>query len=103
VTARVFTGARTISEDFASVLSESATRIITGFRGASENLASSITDSILKVAGRFASISENPAASISGAVTRLAVLARVSPADLSSLSGSTRRGLHRLRGNQESL
>src|SRR2546425_2550985 len=39
----------------------------------------------LKVAGHFPSISENPAASISDTVTPLAVLARISPGDLSSI------------------
>ena len=121
--ARVYNGARTLAvsltlsdvvskgtttligltEDMTSTLSDSASGLFTGFRGASENLASSITDSILKVAGRFASISENPAASISGAVTRLAVLARVSPADLSSISDSKSRVFTGSRGISQSL
>src|SRR5207249_8180216 len=53
VASRVFTGARAISEDSVSAVSDSVIRAFTGFRSTSENLASAIAASVRKDVGKF--------------------------------------------------
>src|SRR2546428_6835017 len=53
VVGRVFTGARSISDNSVSVISDSVTRAFTGFRSTAESLVSAIADSISKGAGRL--------------------------------------------------
>src|SRR2546430_16249266 len=50
----IFTGARAISENSVSTMSDSVTRAFTGFRSTAESLASALSDSISKGAGKFA-------------------------------------------------
>src|SRR5437870_5457714 len=58
VVGRIFTGARAISENSLSVVSDSVIMAFTGFRSTSENLASAIADSVSKNVGK--SLSEAP-------------------------------------------
>src|SRR2546425_3893583 len=60
VVGRVFTGARSISDNSVSVISDSVTSAFTGFRSTAECLVSAIADSISKGAGKRAP--ERPAA-----------------------------------------
>src|SRR5207245_1648127 len=53
VVGRVFTGARSISDNSVSVVSDSVTRAFTGFRSTAESLVSAIADSVSKAAAKF--------------------------------------------------
>src|SRR2546425_664359 len=88
VVGRVFTGARSISDNSVSVVSDSVTRAFTGFRSTAESLVSAIADSVSKAAAKFPleslvpsdvvgrvftgarSISDNSVSVISDSVTR---------------------------------
>src|SRR5205807_5689906 len=55
-----FTGARAISENSVSAISDSVTELFHGFRSTSENLASAIAASVSKGAGKFPLLSLVP-------------------------------------------
>src|SRR3989454_3318141 len=67
VVGRVFTGARSISDNSVSVISDSVTKVFHGFRSTSESLASAIAAIVNK--GLVKSLSEAPP--ISGTTSRL--------------------------------
>src|SRR2546427_8552070 len=60
VVGRVFTGARSISDNSVSVISDSLTKVFHGFRSTSESLVSALSDSISKGAGKFPQVSLVP-------------------------------------------
>src|SRR5207247_1082308 len=74
VVGRVFTGARAISENSVSAISDGVTRAFTGFRSTSENLASAIAASVRKDVGKFPLETVVPSDVVSRVFTRSGAL-----------------------------
>src|SRR5437870_953074 len=98
VASRVFTGARAISEDSVSAVSDSVIRAFTGFRSTSENLASAIAASVRKGAAKFPLLSVVPSDVVGRVITGFRTLS-----ETPSVSDAADRVFTGFRTTSESL